>query len=150
MSSSEKAVEPEWVDYLAALQKRIWSSIRTTFCACGCKSSFRHEVGNVTETEWKKLTQAVQEHGLVCEMTNACMGFGFGVRIYSSRTFPGTQAEHLLTVTTDHFDGSAKSRADGYDGEWGRFEKLVYAQRNLELLEFNGFEKPRSKSYYDY
>lgn len=140
--------------WLAALDKSIWATrpaeMHYNMSGTSRRYTAYSEKRRVTEGEWKKLVEIVSELNLPCEMTNACMGFGFGVRVYLSSPYPGTPPERLLTVTSDHFSDPTKARPDGDDKSWGRFERLVYSESNIRLLEFNGFGKPKTKSYYDY
>lgn len=142
----------EWDSWITRLQDSIWEPYQTDHInrARGTYTAYR-EKRRVTVAEWRKLSSIIsQKKTLFCEMINACMGFGFGVCVYESRLFPGTEPRHLLTVTSDHFEDPSKPPKAKDDKSWSRFKKLVYSARNVRLLEFNGKEKPREKSYYDY
>lgn len=144
----------EWKDWILKLDASIWKHRPAQYYAnmSGTYHSYtRSEASRrLTLAEWKKLSKLVESEGLVCEMTNACMGFGFGVRLHHSPSYPGLKPEFLLCVTTDHFEDKTKTRSSDYDREWARFEKLVYAPKNIELLVFHGLGMPKSKTYYDY
>lgn len=142
----------EWDTWIQRLQDSIWEAYQSHRFnpQRGTYTAFR-EKRRIKEAEWRKLSSIIKEKKtLFCEMINACMGFGFGVRVYESPGFPGTPPRLLLTVTSDHFEDKTKPRPEGDDRSWGRFKKLVYTKHNVQLLEFNGKEKPREKSYYDY
>lgn len=144
----------DWTDWIAKLNGSIWAHKPAQYFANLSRtyhSYIKSETARrVTAAEWKKLLKTIESFGLVCEMTNANMGFGFGMRIYKSPDYPGLPLELLLYVTTEHFEDCNKPRPDGYDREWSRFKKLVYAPKNIEALVFHGLGKPKDKNYYDY
>lgn len=77
---------------------------------------------------------------------NACMGFGFGITIYSNPSFPGVRPERLIIVTSDHIIKSGPSFDKTYDLFW----PYVDTENNRRLLKLYWSESLRERSYYDY
>ncbi len=154
MSLEPSVSKKDWASWITNLNKSIWHESTGQYFAnmSGTHHSYtRREVARrVKETEWAQLQGVIESEKLFCEMTNANMGFGFGMRVYKSPEYPGLPPEPLLYVTTEHFEDRNKTRPDGYDREWFRFKKLVYAPENVAALVFHGLGKPKDKTYYDY
>lgn len=123
----------------------------------------RHDEGRQLEVhELDAVKRAVVEHGLIVEPINACMGFGFGIRIYKGTPahWPGMdpEKEYLCCITSRHlcFDRAEHSPFSENDKDrsfalgWRLLSPLSHSEANVDLLQQFGFDKPKDRDFYDY
>lgn len=122
----------------------------------------------MTPEEWSALQDVLRSHQaeIICELHNACMGFGCGLAVYEEppRLYPGAdlKPEFLLDVTKDHLPltvcdlrekdergSDCRDRTFFKDG-WRAFSPFSHNDTNAAQLKEYGFEAPKSEGHYDY
>ncbi len=81
----------------------------------------------------------------VCEVHNACMGFGIGLRVYTQTNVPGMDLEHAITITNKHISEDAH-----FEDGWQMFHPVVSTEENRRRMKYHGLEPLKSKGFYDY
>ena len=135
------------------------------------RSGWVDEARRMTPEEWETVQRVLtDEQGLVCQLHNACWGFGCGLTVYVEppRIFPGLdeKPEFLFSVTKDHLPLEGRTRevkvlgkkkpkvvpADRttFEDGWVEFSPFTHSEKNAKLLAEYGMEPPKAKGYYDY
>lgn len=146
-------VGDDWRGWLVALDEQI----------CDDEG---YEKKRLSEREWATLKDILTAHrdDLICEIHNACMGFGCGLTIYEvpPRVYPGadTPPDSLVEVTKNHLplsvcdlrtpeESQLRDRTFFMDG-WRAFSPFSHHPDNVARLVAHGFEPPKDMSHYDY
>lgn len=155
----------DWQGWLKALHASVWETHIQHNVRHG-PQRWSSEARRLTPEEWATLQEVLRTHKPICELHNACMGFGCGMAVYAEppRVYPGADVrpEFLLDVTKDHLPltvcdlrepgergADCRDRTFFEDG-WRAFSPFTHHPDNARLLAAYGFESPKSKGYYDY
>ncbi len=137
-------LDTDWEAWLRATHDSLWEWHKETR-----KPSWGTEGRVLTEPEWAAIERLIREHGLACEMHNACFGFGCGMAVYVEppALYPGVPntPERVLYVTQKHFGPGVR-----FDAGWAIFVQFTHTAENAVRLQRLGLPAPQAKSYYEY
>lgn len=108
---------------------------------------FNQEARTLTESEWEELRGilTVQKGRLVFELTNACFGFGCGLRVFTRPVGDKGSLELLLTLTQRHLPGGRAQFRDA----WNAFTLFTHTEENIAAAKALGVSAPMEFEYYD-
>lgn len=141
----------DWCGWLTATHESIWElhcdPLSHNHIA---REGWYSEVRALSGREWHEIQKLIRTHGLICEMRNACFGFGCGMTVYADGDpiYPGIPIEpkFLINLTQRHLPGG-KAR---FEDAWPEFVRYTHTADNTVLLARNGLPAPREKSHYEY
>ena len=113
------------------------------------------ETRRMTPYEWIKVQGLIKEHGLVCSMRNACMGFGCAMTVYQPHipVYPGVSRDPvmLIDITQNHLPEELlkSDRRDFFDA-FEIFSVYTHNERNVKMLKAEGLPPAESRDHYDY
>jgi len=150
LQDSEKALE-----FFQKLSKELWENLYDPYA----HRAYRHhskEARNIKKKEWKKVKKYIEKFNLPVEMTNCCMGFGCGIKIWT-REYIGmeTKQKCIAMITQNHIkskdeDYQKRYKSAGFDEAWEIFLPLADSDRNRQLLQDYELPALRSKGHYEY
>jgi len=158
----------DWNGWLRALQHSLWETTRRPHSRNPYELRVTRETRRLTPEEWSTLQDVLRTHQgeVICELHNACMGFGCGLAVFEEppRIYPGAdlKPEFLLDVTKDHLPltvcdlrekgehGSDCRDLTFFKDGWRAFSPFSHNDINTKRLKENGFGPPKSESHYDY
>ncbi len=134
-------------DWFAVLRNEVWKTHRDSRSGIRWGEALRE----LTETEIEKIWRLVELHGLPCVMINTAFGFDVGVVVYDHAPVPEIKPEALIAISGDHLPGG-KSAPNGrkFGENFDYFSRFTHTDDNRQILDFYGFEEPKSKGHYDY
>lgn len=101
------------------------------------------ESRKIENEELLAIVRWAKDNDGICEPINACMGFGFGVRLWEPPTQPGLSPDFVLTVTSKHLELK-------FEEGWRVLSLMTHNDRNEHLLK-HFFDIPlQPKSHYEY
>ena len=105
----------------------------------------------LTEEEWDRIRNVVDEEKLIVEMVGTNMFGGVGIVIYEQPCQPGMDHECVLTLTEEHLLGDIGATGGACSREaWGAFSELSDTEQNKAWLKQYGLRQPRPASSFDY
>lgn len=117
--------------------------------AGGYWGTFSNPIRSLTEPEWEEIKLLVEEYEFPCRL--GMTPYSFSLCICSHGEIEGENTETILYIECGQLP--IKEARNGFSGQMAVLKQLsllTHRPRNVEILEWYGFEPPRDLSYYVY
>lgn len=107
------------------------------------------ELRGLTPAEWEKIKRAVKKYEFPCLLLPGA--YGFYLAIHDCGDMFGIKTDALLVISHHQFPfPSAEKGFNGQEETLRRLEPITHRSRNIQLLEFYGFEPLKEVMSYGY
>lgn len=146
-------------DYLKKINSEIWVK-KQGFEQRRGTYTYLDEARKLTHEEFYFINMCCSQSHVMLEP--CCFNFGFDLKInihipgqVYEDVYPGAAPDSLLpeliiAITTSHYDQANLSASGNWDAFWNWANQYTHSEYNKKLLEADGFEQPKGKSYYEY